>query len=76
MFFKIDVLKNFANYKEKHVLESFLSKSPGLQVCNFIKKRLQLRCFLVKFANFLRAPFFTEHLRGLLLKLEEPAQQQ
>ena len=48
MFFKIDVLKNFANFTEKH-----------LKACNFIKKRLQHRCFPVKFAKFLKAPFFT-----------------
>ena len=27
------------------------------------------RCFLVKFAKFLRTPFFTEHLRRLLLSI-------
>ena len=26
------------------------------QACNFIKKRLQGRCFTVKFAKFLKAP--------------------
>ena len=40
----------------------------SLKVCNFIKKRLQHRCFPVKFAKFLRTPFFTEHMRGLFLK--------
>ena len=35
--------------------------------CNFIKKRLQHRCFPVKFAIFLRISFFTEHLRWMLL---------
>ena len=35
--------------------------------CNFIKKRLWHRCFPVNFAKFLRTPFFTEHLRWLLL---------
>ena len=35
----------------------------------FIKKRLQNKCCRVKFAKFLRAPFFTEHLQWLLLKL-------
>ena len=29
------------------------------------KKRLQHRCFSVKFAKFLRTPFFKEHLRWL-----------
>ena len=37
------------------------------KTCNFIKKRLQLRCFLVKFAKILKTPFFIEHLRWLLL---------
>ena len=32
-----------------------------------IKKRLRYRCFPVKFAKFLRTPFFTEYLRWLLL---------
>ena len=35
--------------------------------CNFIKKRLQHRCFPMKFAKFFRAPFFTEHLQWLIL---------
>ena len=32
-----------------------------------IDKRLQHRCFPVKFAKYLRTLFFTEHLRWLLL---------
>ena len=47
------------------VLESVLNKVfffAGLQTCNFVKKRLQRRCCLVKFAKFLRTLFFTEHL--------------
>ena len=55
MFFQIDVLKNFANFTGKHQCWSL--------ACNFIKNR----CFPVKFAKFLRTPFFTEHLRWLLL---------
>ena len=35
MFFKIDVLKNFADFTEKH-LESFCNKVAGLKACNFI----------------------------------------
>ena len=34
---------------------------------NFIKKSIWHRCFPVNFAIFLRTPFFTEHLRWLLL---------
>ena len=41
---------------------AILNKVPGPQVCNFIKKRLQRRCFLLKFAKILRTPFFTEYL--------------
>ena len=37
------------------------------KACNFIKNRLQHSFFSVKFAKFLRIPFFTEHLRWLLL---------
>ena len=32
------------------------------QASNFIKKRLQHRCFPMKFTKSLKTPFFTEHL--------------
>ena len=51
------------------VLESLFKKIPGLKACNFIRKKPEHRCFPVKFAKFLRAPFFTEHLRWLLLRI-------
>ena len=35
--------------------------------CNFIKKRLQRRFFLVNIAKFFRTPFFIGHLSWLLL---------
>ena len=56
MFLPEGVLKNYANFtgKQENV------------ACNFFKKRLQHRCFPVKFAKFLRTPFFTEQLRWLL----------
>ena len=31
-----------------------ISCSEGLQACNFMKRRLQCRCFLVNIAKFLR----------------------
>ena len=40
------------------MLESLFNKVAGLNSCNFIKKWLQHRCFPVKFAKFLRTPFF------------------
>ena len=67
MFFEIGVLKNFATFTGKHALESLLNKVASLKPCNFIKKRLQHRCFPVNIAKFLRTTFFTEHLRRLLL---------
>ena len=39
------------------MLEILFNKVAGLQACNFIKKRLQHRCFSVKFAKSLRASF-------------------
>ena len=49
------------------MLESLFDKVAGLKVCNFIKKRLQHRCFPVNIAKFLRTVFFIEHHWWLLL---------
>ena len=38
------------------MLESVFNKVAGLWACNFITKKLQHRCFPVKFAKFLRKP--------------------
>ena len=60
--------RKFRNsHKKTSVLQSLFNKVEGLKACNFIKKKLQRRCFPVKFAKFLCAPFFREHLRWLLL---------
>ena len=32
-----------------------------IKACNFVKKRVQHRCYLVKFAKYLRTLFFTEY---------------
>ena len=46
---KINVLNNFTNFTGKHLCWSlFLIKK------NFIKKRVQHRCFSARFGNFLR----------------------
>ena len=48
-----DVFQNRCSYqfcnihRKTPVLESFLNKVAGLRVCDFIKKRLQHRCFPV-----------------------------
>ena len=70
MFFRIGILKNFANFIGKHLCWSFfLMKLQALRPATLLKTRLQHRCFPMKFAKFLRTPFFTEHLWWLLLKI-------
>ena len=57
IFFKINVLKFFCNiYRKTPVLELLFNKVTGLEVCCFIKKRLQHRYFLVNIAKCLRTP--------------------
>ena len=43
-------------FMKKAVLKHFAIFTGKLQTCNFIKKRLQHRCFLVNVAKFLRTP--------------------
>ena len=57
VFYKKAVLKKFCNIPSKTpVLESLFNKIEDLQVCNFIKKRLQHRWFPVNIAKLLRKP--------------------
>ena len=63
---KKHVLKDF--YRKTPVLESLFNKLAELKACNFIKKRLQHRCFPVKFAKFLRTPILKNICGRLLLK--------
>ena len=57
-----DILQERFSYKFRNfhrkipVLESLFNKVARLKTCNFIKKRPQHRCFLVKLAKFLRTP--------------------
>ena len=62
MFFGTGALKNFA------MLEFLFNKVAGLQACNFIKKRLQHRCFSVKFTKSLRASFLQNTSVGCFCK--------
>ena len=63
-----DVLQNRCSWKIKTpVLESLFTKVANLEAWNFIRKRIQHKCFPVKFEKILRARFFTEHLRWVLL---------
>ena len=57
-------------HRKTSVLESIFNKAAGLKVCNSIKKRLQHRCFPMKFAKFLGKPFFTKEYQWLLLRFK------
>ena len=53
------VLENLAIFTGKDLRQSlFFHKNAGLQVCNFIEKRLLHRCFPVNIAKFLRTSIF------------------
>ena len=45
------------------LLESLFSKATGLKAGNFIKKKLQYRYFLVRFAQFFKNPYL-QNLSG------------
>ena len=60
------VLKNFAIFTGKHLCWSLFLIKLQVLACDFIKKRLQHRCFPVTIAKFLGAAFFKEHLQWLL----------
>ena len=70
VFCEKGVLKNFAKLTGEHLCWSlFLNKVSGIRPETSLKKRLQHRYFPVNFAKFLRANFFTGHLRWLLLNI-------
>ena len=55
-------------WRSQRSLQDFTALlTKGLQACNFIKKRLQHRCFPVKFAKFLRTHFLKNSCERLLL---------
>ena len=65
---------NSLNKKWKYYITNRLSltitvfiKVRQLKACNFIKKRLQHRCFPMKFAKFLRAPPILKNINERLL---------
>ena len=63
VFCRKGVLRNFAKFTGKHQCQSlFFNKVEGLRPL-----RLWHRCFPMNFSKFLRAPFFAEYFRWLLL---------
>ena len=75
-FRKVSVNKTFSPRHSAYIPSSVKSplqtSASGLRPATLLKKRLWHKCFLVNFAKFLRTPFFTEHLRGLLPRISEP----
>ena len=69
---KKGVFKNFRNFTGKHLCWSlFFNKVAGVRPeKKRIKKRLQHRCFAVKFPKFLRTPILRNICEGLLLNEE------
>ena len=65
---KKGVLRNFTKFSGKYLCQSlFFGKIAGLRPATLSKKRLWHRYFPVNIANFLRAPFVTDHFWWLLL---------
>ena len=54
------------NVGKTPLLESFFNKVPSLQPASFFKKRLQHKCFPVKFPELLRTPILQNICKGLL----------
>ena len=48
------LLENFTIFTGKYMCSSLSNTMAGLQACNFIKKRLQCRCFPANIAKLLR----------------------
>ena len=59
IFFKIGVLKNFANFTGKHLwMESLFNTVAGLKACNFITKTLHSGAFLCEICEIFKSTFF------------------
>ena len=73
MFIKVGVLIDFARniHKKTPVMKPIFNKVAELKDCNFIKKRLQRKCFHVNIAKSLRTASHIEHLRWLLSFLHQ-----
>ena len=74
---KKSVVRNFVKFTGKHCARvsaalAALAESQQPQACNFILKKILLRrYFLMNLAKFLRAPFFQNPSRWLLLYLQK-----
>ena len=58
LYYKKDVLKNFAKFTEKHLCQSpFFNKIADLRPASLLKKRLWHKYFPVNFAKFSKPSF-------------------
>ena len=64
MFFKIDVLKFHQIYRKVSLSESFLIKQQTPRNAVLLKRKLQHRCFQVKFTKFLKITFLQNIFSG------------
>ena len=63
------VLEKFCNiHRKAPVLESLFNKVIDPQVCNFIKKRRQCKCFHVNIVKLLRTPILKNIFHFILLQ--------
>ena len=61
--FKKSILENLAKLRKTPMPESLFDKvSPSSPAWNFIKKRLQRRCFPLNFCEFFKCTYFLEQL--------------
>ena len=69
VLYKKVALKKFGKFTKKYLCRSlFFKKVAGIRPETLLKKKLRHRCFPVNFSKFLRAPFFIELVRWLLLE--------
>ena len=68
-FIKKPFLKISKYSPENTCVRVSFNKVAGLQPCNFIKERLQRKCFPVNFAKFLKTPILKDISEWLLLAI-------
>ena len=56
-------------HRKVPVLEVLFDTTAGFQVCNFIKKRLQHKCFHGNFAKFLRTPILKNIYKRVMMDI-------
>ena len=69
VFCKKSVLKNFANFTGKHLCWNLFYEVAGLQLASFFKKRVQHKCFPVKYGKILRTPILKNICKRLFLEV-------